>query len=285
MISAYNPCAFGVPGIQLVADIDDLTEILPLGTWRKLWYGNTLLRKGYLKFCDLISSNDPQQWLGNLTLVNSEWTADLFREKFGAAASVIYPPVMSPNSFNQADDRSQGFVCIGRIIPEKQIETIVGILAKVREIGHSVHLHIIGGHEKNDSYAQDLQSKIEHQHSEWVTFEGRVDEHRKQAIISAHNFGISARTNEPFGIAVAEMVKGGNIVFVPENGGQVEIVNHQDLVYHDVPDAVRKIDNVLDKPFAYGLLREHLMDESNKFSVETFRYDIRRAVSDFMKDQ
>jgi glycosyltransferase involved in cell wall biosynthesis len=79
------------------------------------------------------------------------------------------------------------------------------------------------------------------------------------------------------------MVEAGCIVFVPDNGGQVEIVNHPDLVYEGVLDAADKIDRVLSNHEAQDTLREHLTKGVQKFSVENFKKGIRGVVSDFVQ--
>ena len=287
MISAYNPCAFGVRGIQLVADMQDLTEILPLRNWKRWWYGKTPLRKAYLMICDTVSTSSPEEWKDNLTLVNSKWTAELMRQnysEYGVETGVLYPPVTGEVSPVPFAEREKGFVCIGRVIPEKRMETVVEILAAVRRKGHNVHLHIIGGSEGNSPYLGNLQQKLEGLYPNWVFFEGRIDEEHKHKLVWNHRFGISGRQNEPFGMAVAEMVKAGCIVFVPDNGGQVEIVNHPDLVFQDVPDAVERIDKVLSSPESQDTIREHLAMEARYFSVEAFQQGIRNIVADFLPD-
>ena len=216
----------------------------------------------------------------NLTLANSKWTAGLIQDKYGVEVGVIYPPVSSQYSLTRYENKSNGFVCIGRIIPEKRIEDIVEILARVRTIGHEVHLHVVGGPDGKGRYSAELQEKLHKLYPDWVFFEGRIDEESKNSVISNHRYGISGRIGEPFGIAVAEMVKAGSIVLVPDNGGQVEIVDHPNLVYLDVPDAVYKIDYLLNNVETHTALREHLLTESQKFSVETFQPQIKGLVSD-----
>jgi hypothetical protein len=66
------------------------------------------------------------------------------------------------------------------------------------------------------------------------------------------------------------MVKAGGIVFVPDNGGQVEIVNHNDLVYGSVPDAIDKIDTVLGSQERQNILRQYLATGAQRFSSNHF---------------
>jgi glycosyltransferase involved in cell wall biosynthesis len=282
MMSGYNPCVFGVKGIQLVADLEALPDILPLRNWKRWWYGKTLLRAAYLKLCDDISSANRAAWTENITLANSAWTADLLRRDYGVESDVLYPPVSGEFPSSPDRERDMGFVCIGRIIPEKGIETIVEILEGVRSKGHDVHLHIIGDAD-HSPYARNLRERCLECHPGWLHFDGRLSEQRKNSLISKHRFGISGRKDEPFGIAVAEMVEAGSIVFVPDNGGQVEIVNHDDLVYRSVPDAINKISMVMDSPEAQRSLQEHLAKGAGRFSVEQFKKGIQNAVSRFFQ--
>jgi glycosyltransferase involved in cell wall biosynthesis len=197
LISAYNPCVFGVRGIQLVADLEELPKILPLQNWKRWWYGNTPLRKAYLKVCDWISPANPASWENNLTLANSNWTAELMRHSYGVEAGVLYPPVSSNFSAIPYGERERGFVCIGRIVPEKRIETVVEILHRVRERGHDVHLHIVGGSEGNSPYARLLRKHCLERNPDWVSFEGSIDERSKNELMAKHRFGISGRKDEP----------------------------------------------------------------------------------------
>lgn len=282
MISGYNPCAFGVKGIQFVADLEALPTILPLRNWKKWWYGKTPLRALYLKLCDLVSPTDTDAWKENISLANSDWTAALMHQNYGISASVLYPPI-SPNISGDSNrKRTNGFICIGRIIPEKRIESIIEILEGVRSQGHDIHLHVIGDAE-NNSYSRNLKEQARKSNFDWVSFEGRLDERGKNSMIENHAFGISGRKSEPFGIAVAEMVEAGEIVFVPDNGGQVEIVNHDYLVYNSIPDAIKKIDMVLKSKDVQNMLHRHLESGNQRFSIDYFQYSVKGIVSDFFR--
>ena len=100
-------------------------------------------------------------------------------------------------------------------------------------------------------------------------------------MVTGHRFGISGRANEPFGIAVAEMVKAGCIVFVANGGGQVEIVDHPSLIFDDEDEAVDKICNVLEDTSLQRRLGKHLTQGVDRFSVEAFQEGIQEVVRDF----
>lgn len=288
MISTYNICSFGVRGIQFTADFSFEEEFrknidLVPPNWKKWYHKDTIFRKIYLKFCDWISPFNPVNWKNDLIVANSNWMAGLMRQKYGVKTRIAYPPVVGNFPSVPYENREQGFICIGRIVPERRIDMIIKILEKVRQKGHDVHLHILGSIENND-YGRNLLELFK-ENQEWVFPEGLSEEQKKKDIIKNHRFGISGCKNEGFGIAVAEMVKGGCIVFVPDGGGQVEIVEHPDLIYKNVEDAVQKIETVLKDKQMQEYLLKRLSVMSQKFSVENFQKEVKNIVSDFLKEK
>jgi glycosyltransferase involved in cell wall biosynthesis len=132
---------------------------------------------------------------------------------------------------------------IGRIAPEKQVERAIAILEAVRARGHSIRLHLCGQIE-NGLYGRRI-ARICRERADWIAIEGQVSGSRKAQILAHCRFGIHTRSAEPFGISVVEMVKAGGIVFAPNNGGQTEVLDHPDLLFENVPDAIDKISTVL----------------------------------------
>jgi glycosyltransferase involved in cell wall biosynthesis len=285
LINTYGPCDFGVPAIQCIADFGFVPEwrntLHPiLANHRRWWYGDSPLRRTYLKLCHAIFRPDPEAWKHNLTLANSHWTARLLKEKFSVESQVLYPPVTGNFPVVPWAQRENGFVCVGRVVPEKRMDAVVGILSRVRQHGHDVHLHILGG--VDDSPFGRKTKQLGNQHRDWVFLEGWVSGHKKEAMIATHRFGINGRENEPFGIAPAEMVKAGCITFVPNGGGQTEIANHPALTFRDDEDAARKIEAVLASPVMQKSLVEHLSQGAQRFSAENFRTGIRKVVREVL---
>lgn len=288
MFSSYNPMDFGKKGIQYILDPTFTDELLrlcsgyPKGV-RGWFYKNSLLRIFYLKLARMLGHSTEDGMKMNLTLVDSEWTARLTKEFYKINSSTVYPPVPSHFLDRSWADKEDGFVCIGRINFEKRIDRIIEILDKVRGRGIKIHLHIIGkiGEKK---YAQNL-FKIVGRNQNWIILEGSVSLQRKMELVAEHKFGIHGRANEPFGIAAAEMVKAGCIVWVASGGGQVEVVNHPGLIYKDIEDAVNKIEQVLKNQTMQVSLRKHLSGQAKKFSEERYQQEIRNVVSQFLKEQ
>jgi glycosyltransferase involved in cell wall biosynthesis len=278
--------SFGVPAIQCIADFSFVPEWLlvlnpVLQTRRAWWYTDTILRRSYLGMCDLISRSDPNSFNFDTIVANSEWSRGLVRQKFGLESCLLYPAVVVDFPDVPFGERDDGFVCIGRVVPEKRMDAIIRILSKVRERGHNVHLHILGKI-ANAPYAQELK-KLADENPEWVYLEGLTFGKKKSDLLAHHRYGINASINEPFGIAVAEMVTAGCISFVPNGGGQTEIVNHPNLIYESDEDAVNKIDAVLrDRQMQDGLA-DHLRVRAQKFSTQAFTEGILAITREFIE--
>ena len=287
LISTYNLCDFGVPAIQCIADFSWDEEIRaifdhpPQGA-RGLFHRIALLRKCYLGLAKLVARPSGRNLFSgeDLILGNSRWSAQIIKEKYGLDIGVLYPPVLSEFPKIQFDAKEMGFVCIGRISPEKRIEQIVEILKDVRVQGHDIHLHVIGSTD-GTTYGKFVEDLCREQ-KDWVVMEGSKFGEEKAMLLSQHRFGIQARQGEPFGISVAEMVKAGCITFVPSEGGQAEIVNHKLLMYDSIEEAVEKIDAVLRKPQMQAELRQHLKKQGAKFSTNAFMDGLRAAVEEFL---
>jgi glycosyltransferase involved in cell wall biosynthesis len=282
----YNPCDLGVPLIQFVADFSFAPKLQhalhpSLATARRWWYGDTILRRAYLGLCHSLAPSHPENWTKNVTVVNSRWTAGLLKREFGLVSSrVQFPPV--PGDFPAVtwDKRENGFVCVGRVVPEKRMDAVIGILDQVRQHGFELHLHILGGLD-HSPFARKVQA-LALRHRDWVFLEGRVVGKAKRDLMARHKFGINGCVSEAFGIAVAELVKAGCLTFVPNGGGQTEIVDHPSLTFENNDDAVRKILCALESPALQATLVGHLRERSRELSPERFEDTIRSLVAEFL---
>jgi len=284
MISTYNVMDFGKKGIQFIADFsfdDDLRRKYDSDSEKalKIFYKKSFLRKFYINFGRWISGESKKDWMKNMTIANSKWSADVLRRNYGISAEVIYPPVEEEFPDIPWKEKRSGFVAVGRLVPEKKFDQIMNIIKRVRERGHDIHLHIIG-EGSITSYKKKLHS-IARANSSWCLLEGPKYGKDKKRFLSEHKYGISACKNEAFGIAVAELVKAGCIAWVPDGGGQREVVNHEALVYKNIDDAIEKISDVLKNEKEQFVLRKHLKNNSKKFSTEIFKKKTREIVSDF----
>ena len=286
MISAYNVMDFGVPGIQMIADLsfdDGLRRELDFagGVAESAFHKASVGRSLYLGLARALTGSRGDDWKRNLTVANSEWTRDLLRERFGVASNVVYPPVVGDFPAVPWSEREDGFVFIGRLVPEKGVHRVIEILGDVRK-EKPVHLHIIGRRERT-AHAREIE-ELCRRNREWIHLEGEKYGPEKAEFLARHKYGISGCRSEAFGIAVAEMVKAGCLVWVPDGGGQTEILAHPELIYAGRDEAVAKIRGVLTEPEKQTRLRDHLRARAGLFSAERFVREMRVIVREFLEE-
>ena len=125
LINCYGPLDCGRRGMQMIADFSFVEEwrlsLNPgLRGWNRWWYGRSPLRQAYLALCGMVYRSNPEGWKQNLTLANSAWSANLIRQRYGMESQVLYPPVESDFPPIPFAERDYGFVCLGRVVPEKR---------------------------------------------------------------------------------------------------------------------------------------------------------------------
>jgi glycosyltransferase involved in cell wall biosynthesis len=287
MISVYNVMDFGVAGIQRIADFsfdDALRRELHStdGAAGGGFYKASLGRSLYLGLARALAGSRGDGWKRNLTVANSEWTRDLLRERFGVASNVVYPPVSGDFPAVPWREREDGFVVVGRLAPEKGIRRVIEILDDVRK-EKPVHLHIVGRRGRTE-HAREIEALCR-RNRDWIHLEGEIYGPEKAEFLARHKYGISGCRNEAFGIAVAEMVKAGLIVWVPDGGGQKEIVAHPGLVYSGRGHAAALILAALGEPEAEAALRYHLEARADLFSANRFVEEMRGIVRGFLSEK
>jgi glycosyltransferase involved in cell wall biosynthesis len=213
--------------------------------------------------------------------VNSDWTGALVRRRYGVAARTVYPPVTATPGEIPWEARQNGFVCIGRIVPEKRIERVIDIVARVRETAPDVRLHIVGAFDAHPLYGRRIRRQI-HAHAEWISLHENLPRGELLRLMAGQRYGIHGMRQEHFGIAAAEMVSAGAIVFLPADGGQVEIVGGDErLLYRTRDEAVTKIRRVLGDPAEQARLCAALAARRGLFSVDRFVQAVREIVASF----
>ena len=277
LFGTYKEIDFGRKGIQYIhfPDLDLKKYNLDLPFFTKIYYKINFIGNLYKNLCYLLSGYKEGNMKKNITLVNSGWTKDRVKKIFDVDSMVIYPPVLDDFIDKKWDEKENGFICVGRVVPVKGIESIINIIQLVRARGFDTHIHFVGP--ITDTAYYDKIKKIDKE-GRYIHFEGMVSRDKLVSMLLDHKYGINGRKDEHFGIAVVEIIKAGCIVFVPNGGGQIEIVDNSSLIFENDEDAVEKIIKVLtDNNFQYSL-KEHLSKRANLFSVKRFMEDIKKTI-------
>jgi hypothetical protein len=81
------------------------------------------------------------------------------------------------------------------------------------------------------------------------------------------------------------MVGAGCLVWVPNGGGQVEIVNHAGLIYENQHDASVKIAAILNDQGLQSDIRAHLQKHAKNFSAERFVNEVKCVVTRILESR
>ncbi|EMA47330.1 group 1 glycosyl transferase [Halococcus saccharolyticus DSM 5350] len=235
----------------------------------------------YDEISKLIEGFDMKMIGSSRLLANSAWTAGVTEETYGTRPEVVYPPVDTTEFVNTPwTERENGFVTIGRLVPYKNVLRSINITKRLRDRGHDTHIHVIGP-SLDSSYAERIKT-VARDH-DFVRLEGEISRTKLVELVSTHRYGIHGTDHEHFGMAVAELAAGGTIPFVPNGGGQREIVHERaELLYETADEAVGKIDRVLSNPKLQTGLSRQLNDIEERFGRDRFRKEIRKLVEEIL---
>jgi UDP-N-acetylglucosamine--N-acetylmuramyl-(pentapeptide) pyrophosphoryl-undecaprenol N-acetylglucosamine transferase len=221
----------------------------------------------------------PAQIARNVTLVNSDWTGEQFRNRYGGTTTTVYPPLMGTPSPRPWDEREDTIIALGVFARHKRLELIVDIVERLRARGYPLRLLIVGARDRHHAaYARQIAQMANAR--SWIEMRENPSRAEVDDILGRVRYGLHAMADEHFGMAVAEMTAAGCIPFVPRRGGQVEVVGgNEQLLYDNVDDAVTKIAHVIDNPDLQHSLSASLIDSASRFRRDRFRDRIRSVVS------
>ena len=262
-ITADGEADLGVPGIQYVH--------FP----RRLYTpAASPIARVYGAAMDRVDPRPRAAIARNTTLVNSAWTAAKMREAWGVESEIVYPPVAWTSPLVSWDARANGIVAVGRLAPEKDLEKIIRIVGRVRTHGHDLHLHVVGSDDPSHrGYARRVRAEMG-SHA-WITLHEQIARVDLERLIATNRYGIHGTVDEHFGIAIAEMIRGGAIVFAAAGGGASEIVDDPRLRYASEEEAVARIADVVSSPARQASLVASLAQSAERFAPDRFMAAIR----------
>ena len=279
LFGIYNETDFGRRGIQYV---HYPTYLRPRPDVDLRWYHHAPAGLNlYYRLADRIADFSVDRMKQNLTLVNSDWTGAHVGRFLGITTQTLYPPVADPAPELPWTERRDGFLIIGRISPEKEYERVMRILARVRERIPAITLTIVGTWDRHAREYRDRLMHLARALGSWIDFRDNVTRSEIRQLMASHRYGIHGMREEHFGMAPAELARAGCIVWVPQGGGQMEIVNREPALMYDTEDeAVKKIVRTLTDPAEQQRLR-HVLTGTERFSTAHFVERVRAIVEHF----
>jgi glycosyltransferase involved in cell wall biosynthesis len=276
-VTAHNEAEFGRPNIQYI-HYPGYRRPRPLTDVR--WYHPAIALDAYYWFADRLLNTSREQLVASRTLTNSDWTGAAFVRLHGGRTETLYPPIVATLPGVAWEAREPGFVCLGRLVPEKRIEQVLEIVEAVHRVRPAAHLHVVGSRGRG-SYSRGLMRRL--RRLAWVTVHEDISRDDVVRVIAQHRFGLHAMIDEHFGMAPADMVCGGCLVWMHDSGGQVEIVERDPrFLYTDADEAVRKILAMWDDPAAQASARAQFSGARERFSVARFQARVRAIVAEML---
>ena len=263
MVTADNYGAFARPGIQY------LHFPAALQPTPARWAPVVNL---YFALCDWLVGVPWTAAAANLTLANSQWTAEgLARLGVGQdVPTVLYPPVVDPGEGEPWERRSNTFLCIGRFHGSKRIEVAMAIVRRVRAaVMPDARLAIVGS-AVDPEYTRRLH-RLAAPDRDWIDFHEDLSRADLNALMGRCRYGIQAMACEHFGMAAAEMTRAGCIVFAHASGGSVEVLDGDPrLLWKTDAEAVALISAVAREAAVRDSIRARLQVHSAAFSAGRF---------------
>ena len=280
ILGVHNETDYGRRGIQYV---HYPTYLRPRPAVDYRWYHRAApVLDAYYRFADRIADFSFERLKQNVTLANSDWTATRVKRLLGIDATTLYPPVADPAPALPWGERRTAFLSLGRISPEKEYERSMRILARVRASVPDLTYTIIGTWDRHGRRYVNRLQRLASSLGSWIQFRENLTRDEVRSMIGAHRYGIHGMREEHFGMAPAEMVRAGMIVWVPHGGGQVEIIGDEPALLFDSEDeAADKILGVLTNPLEQDRLRHHLAIRSQLFGTDRFMNEVRAIVQNF----
>lgn len=229
----------------------------------------------YFAFSDAVAGIRWSAAANNMTLANSAWTAQGLARRFGIKSAVLYPPVVDPGSALPWQQRTDTFLCIGRFTPSKRIETAISIVQRVRaSVLPNARLIVVGSAVDRD-YTSRIK-RVAASTGDWIEFAEDLSREETNRLIGSCRYGIQAMVGEHFGMATAELARGGCLVFAHDSGGTPEVLGDSSLLWTSEDEAQSRISRLITDPAANDAVRQRLAAHSRQFTTERFCDELRQ---------
>lgn len=276
-VSAYNELDFGrsTKGFQyihhpLFPDREKLREVGLLGT--------RTLRDAIPFFNDLyggivklfVSGNN--DFTKNITMVNSIFMQGIVKSLYGIESVVLYPgflPDATSNVLPSWEDREFLFTSVGRISADKEILELLSLFRLLADAFPDARF-VIAGRVAESAYFREVQQTAKHLRLP-IRFMLDCPRDELDRLLKTTKIFIHPKANEHFGIAVLEAAHAGCLTFVPDSGGQREIVTPAILRFSNGGDLVEKVKKVLQEKDLRVRTLLGLKDGLQQFRLGAFR--------------
>lgn len=266
LITADNFAAFRKPGMQYVhfpaAITPSPARLAPIVNL-------------YFAFCDALTGVSWSAAAKNTTLVNSRWTGEGLRRDHGIPSHVLYPPVVDPGEGLPWAQRRDAFLCIGRFSASKRIEVVMSIVRRLRAHALPHARLIVVGSAVDRDYTSRLRRSAARE-GDWIEFHEDLSRDDTNRLIGECRYAMQAMVGEHFGMATAELARGGCLVFAHNSGGTPEVLGDPALLWDTEDDAVARVTALTRNAPARDAVRWRLRQHARAYTTERFVDELRQ---------
>ncbi|HET9702870.1 MAG TPA: glycosyltransferase family 4 protein [Vicinamibacterales bacterium] len=225
----------------------------------------------YFALCDWFVGVAWSRAERNVTLANSAWTAGGLAEAHVITVGhVLYPPVVDPGEGRPWDARHDTFLCLGRFHGSKRIELSMAIVRRLRAGAIPDARLVVVGSPVDAEYAARIKA-LAAPERDWIEFREDLSRAEVNRLIGESRYGMQAMEDEHFGMATAEMARGGCLVFPHHSGGSPEVVGGEAaLLWRTEDEAVARITALVRDPRQREAVRSRLRAHAATFATERF---------------
>jgi glycosyltransferase involved in cell wall biosynthesis len=236
------------------------------GLWRlyfKLW----------LELYKLVAREDPFAY-ADVVAVNSKYIARLVELLWGGTPVVIHPPVkvrdFEPYGGRGFEERDNAVVMIGRVSPEKRVETVIDAISLTDT---KPELRVVGGLIPSTVPYKEKLKKRAREKGVRVEFYPNAPRRELVRVATTSKVFVHATIGEHFGIAVVEGMAAGCPAVVHKSGGPyLDIIDggRYGLAYETPEELAEIIDKLITDPRAWRHYHELSLRRARFFSEEEF---------------
>lgn len=211
-------------------------------------------------------------------VANSKWTIAALDESRELNATLVYPPVAPFESGLPWAERANRVVCLGRWVPSKRLEILIEIVSLARRAGASDLTLALAGHGPPEEKAYHEAMRSRYGNVDWVEWHDSPGREELMKLAGSSRYGLHAMIDEHFGIAIAELMTAGCVVFSHNSGGPPEILGDERQLYDTVDEAASRLAEVYASEDLQRELHEVARPRGLRFTPEKFCAAIREEI-------
>lgn len=193
--------------------------------------------------------------------------------------NIIYPPAVDEKEISDGyEDKLYDIMTMGTFSPHKNQLQQLKIAKRLKNLKFA-----IVGSVWSRSYFEKCRNFIQGEDISNVSLFPDAQYSETRDLFKNSKIFLHTKIDEGFGITTVEAIACGCIPIVHNSGGQKEVVPMEELRFRDEDELVEKIDQILKmgKSVIYNY-RNYLQNNIKKFSVKTFRENIREAILELL---